>query len=840
MLSLYKILLLQLAIVSSQLPTDIRVGCLPPNNTFLFCNKSLPLDIRINNIISLLTIEEKAYLLTARKSNPILRLGIPEYNWGTNCIHSAIARCHIKHINGTNITYCPTNFPNANAIGATFNKTLVYKYAVAIALELRALWLHQPRSEYYDYYHSTGLDCWGPTINIGRDPRWGRNYEVISEDPYWNSVYGTLFTLGLQNGSIDTDYYDSRYIFVVSTLKHLAAYSLGGYQSFKFDAIVSDYLFSDTYFPPFIHAVKNGKAKGIMCSYNSINGIPACVDDKLLNKTLRQEWDFDGYIVADSGAIREARKGHHYVDTDNEAVVLALQASVDIDSGSVYKKCIPSLVNQGLLSETLVDKALYNSFKIRFDLGLFDPSNDSKFFHIPISVVNNVRHQTLNLEATHQSMTLLKNDKNILPFNASDAINKNIIYGVIGPHFNVSLNMRGGYSSGSVINQLSILNALSLYINTQNILSSQGCNNILCNTTDGFQSAFDIAEKSDIIVLMMGLDATVEKEGIDRVNISLPGYQHLLASTICKLGKPTVLVLINGGTIAIDELKDECPAILEAWNPGYRGSEGIWNTIFGINNPSGKMAMTMYYSNFTSMVDWHSMDITEKPGRTYKYWHGTPPLFPFGWGLSYTTFEFQWYDGNDSRCDEINYFCINIINSGDRSGRETIFVFIVPPTNSTNCNCSIPCDEPASKIIKKLIEFEKVYIEVGDSYVFKWEMNETQDLILYDKTGRAQMFCGTYQILFSNGVYQNMYVDYEVNNESSNCYCGLSTKDCGIHHKKSAFSIWEMFGMIVGGILICGIGAFIVMLFWYKRKNQKLATNVEQQFIQETETINQE
>ena len=382
-------------------------------------------------------------------------------------------------------------------------------------------------------------------------------YEVISEDPYWNAIYGTMFTLGLQNGSIDTGYHDDNYYQVVTTLKHFAAYSLGGYQSFTFNAIVSPYMFSDTYFPAFKYVINNANPRGIMCSYNAINGVPACLDSWLLNDTLRQKWGYTGYITSDTGAIKEAYKKHKYTSNLTQAVYDALNATCDIDSGhghyyatahdystgSPYTDQIPALVSSGKLPEKWVDKALHDSFRIRFELGLFDqPVTNQTFFNVPPNVENNPRHRELNLLATHQVMTLLKND-GILPLDSS---NGSKVYAIIGPHYNASSVMVGGYT-GQVCREFGdyscipgIINGIEKYIDSSKIVYAEGCD-VLCNSTAGFANATAVAKQADIIFLLMGLNNQVETEGIDRTNISLPGYQQDLAAKICNLGMFSLL-----------------------------------------------------------------------------------------------------------------------------------------------------------------------------------------------------------------------------------------------------------------------------------------------------------
>eukprot|EP01084_Bolivina_argentea_P156170 272151_1 len=501
-----------------------------------------------------------------------------------------------------------------------------------------------------------------------------------------------------------------------------------------------------------------------MCSYNEVNGVPSCANSFLLQETLRENWGFSGYITSDSGAITDIYASHHYTKSIENAVIFALNASTDINSylgygnngissdygtSSPYQQNIPKLVNNNILNVSLVDRALFNSLKLRFELGLFDGTDSSIYWKVPGSVINNQQHIDLNIFAARSSQVLLKNEHNILPFPSKNG--KKI--SVIGPHYNASsaLLSIGDYNGepchgGSTDCMQSILTEILNYVDISDLSFSQGCNGVKCTSTSGFNEAMQIANQSDYIILMMGLDHSVESESNDRVNISMPGYQFNLALDICKIGKPTVLVLINGGILGIDDLKIECGAILESWYPGFRGAQAINDVIFGTFNPGGKMPVQMYWSNYTKQSDFLIMDLTEGYGKTYKYWRGTEPLFSFGWGLSYTTFNFTM----DNSC-KFPMYCIDIMNNGNREGHETIFVFVHPPSNISSI-------EPVSKMVKHLIKFEKFYLEKGETVTYKYNLNKNKDLILYDVNGKETIFPGEYTIEFSNGVNQSIQV----------------------------------------------------------------------------------
>lgn len=286
-----------------------------------------------------------------------------------------------------------------------------------------------------------------------------------------------------------------------------------------------------------------------------------------------------------------------------------------------------------------------------------------------------------------------------------------------------------------------ILQEIFKYVDSKDgVMFDEGCNGIKCTSTAQFGQAKKAAEKANYVLLMMGGDHSTEHEGHDRVSISLPGHQQELAEEICKLGKPTVLVLIGGGVLAIDELKEKCPAILYSWYPGFRGAEAIMDVIFGGFNPGGKMAVTMYHSNFTDESNYTEMDLTAGKGKTYKYWKGTPPLFDFGYGLSYTTFELKQSD----QCTAPEY-CVDVTNTGHRAGHETVFVFVYPPNN-------ISSSEPASKVVRYLVDFEKYYLEKGQTATYHFEMDKNRHFTMYDEWGYPTVFKGEYRLEFSNGV----------------------------------------------------------------------------------------
>jgi len=407
----FSLLLIQAIVVCKTVPannvtTETR-ACRPPFDKLKFCDTSLSVDERVKHLILALKPSEIPPQITARHggggspgpASNVSRIGLPEYDWGVNCIHGVQTSC-VQLSSGE--VKCPVSFPNPVNYGMTFNDSLFFDLGRIIATELRALWLlgAEEESEWTGRPHA-GLDCWSPNININRDPRWGRNQEVPSEDPYVNGRFGTEYTLGLQTGE------DRRYIKVAVTLKHWDAYSLedaDGVTRHTFNAIVSNYTLQDTYFPAFKASVIEGNAKGVMCSYNEVNGSPTCAS-AFLAHVMRDVWGMDGYITSDTGALEDIYKSHHYTSTAEAAACKAIvDGTCDVCSGAVYHDALLNGVEQGLCSMDDVYAALYRTFKLRFQLGLFDDIDDQPYWHYSADVINSTESQQNAMLATLSSM----------------------------------------------------------------------------------------------------------------------------------------------------------------------------------------------------------------------------------------------------------------------------------------------------------------------------------------------------------------------------------------------------------------------------------------------------
>ncbi|GMF10486.1 unnamed protein product [Phytophthora lilii] len=710
-----------------------------------FCNVSRSISERVEDLLARLPLNEKATLLTARASprGNLSSIGLPEYNWGANCVHGVQSTC------GTN---CPTSFPNPVNLGAIFDPQAVLEMAQVIGWELRALWLEGARENYASGPH-LGLDCWSPHININRDPRWGRNTETPSEDPLVNSKYGVAYTKGLQKGKGE----DPRFLQAVVTLKHYVAYSYenyGGGNRMEFDAIVSPYDFADTYFPAFRSSVVDGSAKGVMCSYNSVNGVPVCASNGLENGLLRDKLGFDGYITSDSGAIEAISDRHHYAPTHCEAARLAILAGTDVNSGKSYEACLAELVQSDQLKEKVVDDALRHTLKLRFELGLFDPIEEQPYWNVTPSDVNTDAAKKLGLDLTRKSIVLLQNNNSVLP------LQKGTKLAVVGPHAEAQRALLGYYLGqmchgdytevGCVQTPIAAIGGIN---GAPSTTFAQGCN-ITGTSTSGFGEAVAATQEADAVVLFLGIDESIEAEVRDRNDISLPSIQMRLLQRVRAVGKPTIVVLINGGVFGAEDIILHTDALVEAFYPGFFGAQAMADVLFGYTNPGGKLPVTMYPSDYVDTVDMTSMNMTAYPGRSYRYFKGQP-VFPFGWGLSYTTFSLLADELAVDVVSRTSNTTISVVltNNGSVSGDEVVFAYFKPLRTSAT--------GPATLLNEQLFDYHRVTLKASESVKFTFTVQRST-LALVDEEGNLVSFPGTYEIIVSNGVHERLTLRVQV------------------------------------------------------------------------------
>ncbi len=618
----------------------------------------------MNDLVSRMTIEEKVSQMGS-EAPAIERLGIPRYNWWNEALHG-VARASIA-----------TVFPQAIGLASTWNPDLIYRMAMVISDEGRAKHHQAVRIGVRALY--TGLTFFCPNINIFRDPRWGRGQETYGEDPYLTSRLAVKFIQGLQGQ-------DPRYLKTVATAKHFAVHSGPENKRHIFNAIVSQRDLRMTYLPAFEACMVEGKAYSIMGAYNRVNGEASCASPTLLQKILRDEWAFDGYVVADCGAIDDIYSGHHLVKSAAEAAALAVKTGCDLECGCTYGiACdygqLKEAIDQGLLAEEDLNRSVKRLFMARFRLGMFDPADQVPYAQIPSSVVDSPKHRELALEVARQSLVLLKNQNNLLPLDSSKI--KSIA--VIGPNADETLVLTGNYM-GVPAEPVSVLAGIRALVSRETQVNyARGCE-IEGGSQDGFDEAVQTAKKSQVAVMVMGLSQRLEGEegqqegnppGVfslgDRTTLDLPPVQEKLIQAIHETGTPVVMVLLNGSALSINWANDHVPAILEAWYPGQAGGTAVAEALFGLTNPGGRLPVTFYRST----SDLPAFDHYGMENRTYRYFTGQP-LYPFGFGLSYTSFTYRdlrIVPANVKPGDSVSVQ-VEVENTGQRLGDEVVQLYL--------------------------------------------------------------------------------------------------------------------------------------------------------------------
>ena len=581
-----------------------------------FMDPKLPIDERVSDLIGRMTLEEKVSQMSY-DSPAIERLGVPAYNWWNECLHG-VARAGRA-----------TVFPQAIGMAATFDEDLILQVSNAISDEARAM--YQAASEKDRRLRYGGLTFWTPNVNIYRDPRWGRGQETYGEDPYLTSVMGSAFVRGLQGD-------DLRYLKAAACAKHYAVHSGPEAVRHEFDAQASLKDMYETYLPAF-KALVDAKVEAVMCAYNRTNGEPCCGSDTLLREILREQWGFQGHILSDCWAIVDFYQGHKVVDTPAEAAALAVNSGVSLNCGSTFPHLVDA-VKQGLVTEATIDKELATLLQTRFKLGMFDPPGMNPYTKISTAVVRSKEHQQLARRAAAESVVMLKNANGVLPLQKN--MKRLYITGPCAANAEVLLGNYFGISDNLVTILEGITGKLesgSFAGYTQGfLLDRENVNPIDWTSGD--------AKEADAMIVVMGNSPQLEgEEGAaimsphkgDREDITLPPNQvNFLRRLRQGNTKPIIVVLTGGCPVAIPEVHELADAILYVWYPGEQGGVAVADVIFGDTSPAGRLPLTFPKST-DQLPPYEDYSMV---GRTYRYMTDEP-LYPFGFGLSYTQFEYS-------------------------------------------------------------------------------------------------------------------------------------------------------------------------------------------------------
>ena len=567
-------------------------------------------------LVEQMTVEEAASQL--RYDAPAIeRLGIPAYNWWNEALHG-VARA------GT-----ATGFPQAIGIAASFDPEMVKRLGDISATEGRAKYNTYSANGDRDIYK--GLTFWSPNVNIFRDPRWGRGHETYGEDPFLTAELGKAYVRGLQG--------DGEVMKSAACAKHFAVHSGPEALRHHFDAKADKKDMAETYLPAFEALVKDAGVEAVMGAYNRTNGEPCCGSKSLMTDLLRGKWGFKGHYVSDCWAIRDFHENHMITDTPEESAALALEMGCDLNCGNTYIYMMKAY-EQGLVTEEQIKLSAVRLFTTRYMLGIME--GGSEFDRIPYSVVECQEHLAAANEATEKACVLLKNN-GILPLNLAEI--KSI--GVIGPNANSRVALVGNYH-GTSSRYVTVLEGIQDYVGDDaRVFYSEGSHLFkdrvehLGFADDRISEAEIIAENSDVVVLVVGLDETMEGEegdtgnaaaSGDKMDLLLPECQRKLVNAVLKIGKPTIICLMAGSSIDLGDATGKAGAVLNVWYPGARGGSAIADILFGAVSPSGKLPVTFYHNSDLEIMP-EFADYSMKR-RTYRYFE-SKPLYPFGYGLTY-------------------------------------------------------------------------------------------------------------------------------------------------------------------------------------------------------------
>jgi beta-glucosidase len=645
--------LLALTIASGALLADAQDSA--------YLNPQLPLEVRVRDLLRRMTLEEKVSQMM-NGSPAIDRLGVPAYNWWNEGLHG-VARTG-KHA---------TVFPQAIGNAATFDQPNLQRMAAMISTEARAIHHQYEREGKRDIYE--GLTFWSPNINIFRDPRWGRGQETYGEDPYLTGQMGMALVKGFQGD-------DPNYLKITACAKHFAVHSGPESTRHSFDVRPSDYDLYDTYLPAFRTLVVDAKVASVMCAYNAIDGQPCCGSDLLMTDILYNKWKFRGYVTSDCGAIddfyEKSYPSHQFSPNAASAASDAVIHGTDVECGGSYHSLVAA-VQSGLMSESKIDTSVFHLLEIRFRLGIFDPPALVEYAQIPMTEVQSPEHQVQARLMARESIVLLKNEHHFLPL---DALHIRKI-AVLGPNAADSTVVLGNYN-GFPDHTVTVLEGIRQKLPAgANVYYEKGVDYVQGGASADVDAVAARVKDADVIVFVGGISPRLEGEemrdvqldgfsGGDRTSIALPAVQTKLMQALYATGKPVILVMMTGSAISTEWESAHLPAILDAWYGGEAAGTAVADVLFGDYNPAGRLPVTFYRSvdQLPSFSD-YSME-----GRTYRYFKGDP-LYPFGYGLSYTSFAYSQLSlpGEVSTGTEVPV-TVTVQNTGGREGDEVVQLYV--------------------------------------------------------------------------------------------------------------------------------------------------------------------
>ncbi|MBR4749610.1 MAG: glycoside hydrolase family 3 C-terminal domain-containing protein [Abditibacteriota bacterium] len=651
-----------------------------------YLDKTLSFKERAKALVAEMTLDEKISQ-TLHESPGIERLGIPPHNWWSEALHG-VAR------NGV-----ATVFPQSIGLAAAWDPWLIEEVGDVISTEARAK--HHAAAAKGDYGIYKGLTYWSPNINIFRDPRWGRGQETYGEDPYLTARTGEAFIRGLQGD-------DPKYLKVSACAKHFAAHSGPESKRHHMDTNPPKKDFFETYLPAFEAAVKAG-VESVMTAYTRLYDEPCSGNEFLLKDILRGRWGFDGHVVSDCGAVEDFHVHQKVTSCTAESAGKAVRAGCDLNCGYAYSN-LAKAVDEGWVTEEEITQAVERLMVTRLKLGLF-AGDDDPYADMPYELVDCDEHRELALQAAEETVTMVVNRDSFLPVNPFTLQN----IAVIGPNAADPVVLLGNYN-GFPSRTATMLSAVQDAVpESCRVWYAKGCGRgkteDFMHDNGGITEAVKAAEMSDMVILVVGLDSTIEGEegdafnsdaGGDRGSVFLTGKQYELIEAVNAVGKPVVIVAVNGGPVAIDA--DKYPAVkalLYAYYGGQSAGTAVANVIFGSCNPAGRLPYTVV----RSVEDLPDFEDYSMEGRTYRYFPGDKtPLYPFGFGFGFSRFGYDGVTAEYSPEDETVEVACRVTNQGPFDGDEVVQVYI---TRREGCPCKYP--------VRQLAAFERVYVKAGET-----------------------------------------------------------------------------------------------------------------------------
>ena len=681
-------------------------------------DETLSFEERVKDLVSRMTLEEKTMQML-HDAPAIPRLGIPSYNWWNEALHG-VARAGIA-----------TVFPQAIGMAATFDEDLLYKIADVISTEGRAKYHEFQKKNDHDIYK--GLTFWSPNINIFRDPRWGRGHETYGEDTYLTSRLGIRFVEGLQGN-------DSKYMKAAACAKHFAVHSGPEGERHSFNAIASKKDMYETYLPAFKKLVQEANVEAVMGAYNRTNGEPCCGSKTLLKDILREDWGFKGHVTSDCWAIKDFHENHMVTKTAPESVALAVNNGCDVNCGNMYLNLLIAY-NEGLVDEKTIDESVSRLMMTRMKLGMFDSDEKVPYSSIPYDVVDCKEHNKLALEAAKDSLVLLKNEDNILPLDKNSLRS----IAVIGPNANSRDALIGNYF-GTASQYITVLEGIREALpDSVRINYSEGCHIYkdrvqgLARQNDRIAEAITIAEKSDVVIMCLGLDASIEGEegdagneyaSGDKIDLNLPGLQQQLLEAVHATGKPIILELLSGSALSVTWADTNVQAIVQAWYPGAQGGRAIASLLFGEFSPSGRLPVT-FYRTTEELPDFRDYSMKN---RTYKYMENDA-LYPFGYGLCYSKFEYSDLSISSQKIiagDGISC-SVKVKNIGSYESKEVVQLYL------KDVETSVVAPKWQLRGVKKINLLPNEQIEVSFNLL-------PEDMMLINNEGESVLEAGSFEI----------------------------------------------------------------------------------------------